>query len=355
MSLQTLIVGQGTAGSILAWKLHRSGHALRVIDDGHRTSSSRVAGGMVNPVQGQRLSLAWRIEDCLPAARAFFREVADFFGRDFFHEAPILRLLDNEREAEFLEQRREQERYGPFLGEARAAGTNPTLADEHGGLFIHQSGYVDTNAFLDCLRDYFQAEGILCHAEFRHDELAVNDDRIRWRELEAERVIFAEGFRILDNPWFAEFNFQPNKGEILTLSADQVFPEHPVNRGKWIIPLPDGAAWCGSTYGRGLTDCSPTEDGRAKILEKARAILPGHALNVIGHRAGVRCATGDHIPRAGFHPDHPRIGVFNGFGSKGNVFAPWLAAQFTEFLITGKPLPPECDFAKRPPRTKKRH
>jgi len=353
MTTQTIIVGQGTAGSILAWKLHQRGHAVRVIDDGHRTSSSRVAGGMINPVQGQRLSLAWRIEDCLPAARAFFREIADFFGQDFFHEAPILRLIDSTKEAEFLEQRRGNERYEPFLGKQQAAGSNAMLADELGSMYICQSGYVDTNAFLDCLRDFFQEQHILCTAEFHHDEVEEKEGFVRWRELEAEQIIFAEGFRILDNPWFQEFNFQPNKGEIITLSANLPFPEHPVNRGKWIIPLPDGSAWCGSTYGRGQTDMNLTDKGRNEIFDKAQAILPEHTMEVIGHRAGVRCATGDHIPRAGFHPDHPRIGVFNGFGSKGNVFAPWLAEQLANHICQGAALPIECDFATRPPRRKR--
>lgn len=352
--IQTLIVGQGTAGSVLAWKLHQRGHRVTIIDDGHKTSSSRVAGGMINPVQGQRLSLAWRIEDCLPVALAFFQEMSAHFGREFFHEAPILRLIDNASEAEHLQQRRNNERFQPFLGQPIEPGAHPQLNDEHGSLFIRQSGYVDTNALLSALRDYFASCNLLCNAKFSHEELEVNADGVSWRERSAERIIFAEGFRILDNPWFAEFNFQPNKGEILTLASDQPFPETPVNRGKWIIPLPDGNAWCGSTYGRGRTDCDASDQGRQEIYGKAQSMLPAHELTVIGHRVGVRCATGDHIPRAGFHPDHPRIGVFNGFGSKGNVFCPWLAEHFADHLTTGAQLPRECDFALRPPLRKKR-
>lgn len=349
----TLIVGQGMAGSVLAWMLHQRGHEIRVIDDGHRTSSSRVAAGMVNPVQGQRLNLAWRIEDCLPVAQDFFREMEAKFGRQFFHTAPILRLIDNDKERDYLDQRRDDERFRPYLGDFEPAGSNSPLNDEFGGLQINHSGYVETNPLLDYLRDYFADQGILCNAEFQHDELTVDDSHVQWRDISAERIIFAEGFRILQNPWFADFNFQPNKGEILTIASNHAFPDYPINRSKWIIPQPDGTAWCGSTYGRGQTDFEATNEGCAEILTKVAATLPKHTLSVVGQRVGVRCATGDHIPRAGFHPDHPRIGVFNGFGSKGNVFIPWLAQHLTEHLLTGAPLPEDCDFRARPPRKKR--
>ncbi|WP_309400280.1 NAD(P)/FAD-dependent oxidoreductase [Cerasicoccus maritimus] len=350
---QTLIVGQGMAGSVLAWELHQHGHAIRVIDDGHRTSASLAAAGMVNPVQGQRLKLAWRIEDCLPVAHQFFEQVEKEFGETFFHRTPILRLVNNEKEKDFLDQRLADERYQPFLGEYEQPGANTPLHDDFGGIRIKHAGYVSTAQLLIKLREYFEHEGILCDAEFTHNELSVDENGVRWRDLSAERIVFAEGFRILDNPWFSDFNFQPNKGEILTIQSDQPLPDIPVNRGKWIIPQGKGAAWCGSTYGRGQTDSETTEAGAADIMAKVANTMPSHEFKIVDHRAGVRCATGDHIPRAGFHPEHPRIGVFNGFGSKGNVFIPWLAQRMAEHLITGASLPEDCDFRARPPRKKR--
>ncbi|MEO0794278.1 MAG: FAD-binding oxidoreductase [Verrucomicrobiota bacterium] len=350
--LKAIIIGQGMAGSVLAWELHRRGQTIAIIDDCHRTSSTRVAAGMVNPVQGQRLNLAWRIEDCLPAAKAFHQQIAETFGRSFFNETPILRVIDGEAEKNQLAKRRDDPRFTPFLGPDQPADSQHGVNDGDGSLLIHQSGYVETNPLLNCLTEFFQKENLLHQADFDHDHLQVHADHVAWRDLKAERVIFAEGWRILNNPWFKDYNFQPNKGEILTIKSDQPLPANPINRNKWIIPLPDGSAWTGSTYGRGKTDHEPTEAGRFEILSKVEDTLPGHQLRVIGHRAGVRCATGDHIPRAGLHPDNPQVAVFNGFGSKGNVFIPWLARQFADFLIDGKPLPEECDFAARPPKKK---
>ncbi|MGE9295639.1 MAG: NAD(P)/FAD-dependent oxidoreductase, partial [Puniceicoccales bacterium] len=270
--LKAIIIGQGLAGSILAWELHQRRHQVLIVDNGHRTSASIVAAGMVNPVQGQRLNLAWRAEECLPRSQAFFDTMAKKFGRTFFHETSILRLINNEQENEFLAKRREDDRFAPYLGHNHAPSASREISDGHGGLFINQSGYVEIRPLLESLRDYFRVEGILCDTEFDHADVSITTEKVSWREFEAEQIIFAEGWRVLENPWFREFNFQPNKGEILTLGADREFPEHPINRGKWIIPRNNGTVWVGSTYGRGQTDASATDAARDEIMEKVAAI-----------------------------------------------------------------------------------
>ena len=45
--IDTLILGQGLAGSLLARLLIRAGQSVCVIDDGHTSSSSTVAAGLV--------------------------------------------------------------------------------------------------------------------------------------------------------------------------------------------------------------------------------------------------------------------------------------------------------------------
>ena len=48
--IDTLILGQGLAGSLLAWHLIGGGQKVRVIDDAHRSSASKVAAGLINPL-----------------------------------------------------------------------------------------------------------------------------------------------------------------------------------------------------------------------------------------------------------------------------------------------------------------
>ena len=70
MRADFLIVGQGLAGTLLAWECERVGCSFAIADAGHATASSGVAAGMINPITGRRLVKSWEIDGRLPVARA---------------------------------------------------------------------------------------------------------------------------------------------------------------------------------------------------------------------------------------------------------------------------------------------
>lgn len=53
--MNILIIGQGIAGSCLAWELKRRGAEFTVADRPIAETASRVAAGLVNPLTGPRL------------------------------------------------------------------------------------------------------------------------------------------------------------------------------------------------------------------------------------------------------------------------------------------------------------
>jgi len=53
MMIDFLIVGQGLAGSLLAWELIQRGCSVLVVDKGEE-NASQVAAGLINPVTGIR-------------------------------------------------------------------------------------------------------------------------------------------------------------------------------------------------------------------------------------------------------------------------------------------------------------
>jgi len=55
----------------------------------------------------------------------------------------------------------------------------------------------------------------------------------------------------------------------------------------------------------------------------------------VAQRAGVRVTLPDKLPVAGRHPEDPRLGIVNGLGAKGALFAPWLARQWSGHLARG--------------------
>ena len=55
-----LIVGQGLAGTCLAWRLWDRGVKFTIADQGGKSASSMVAAGMMSPVTGRAMNPTWR-------------------------------------------------------------------------------------------------------------------------------------------------------------------------------------------------------------------------------------------------------------------------------------------------------
>ena len=71
------IVGQGLAGTQLAWRLFQRGKRVVLIDRDEAVTASKAAAGLVNPITGQRINLSWRLHEFLPVALEFYRYVED--------------------------------------------------------------------------------------------------------------------------------------------------------------------------------------------------------------------------------------------------------------------------------------
>jgi len=156
-------------------------------------------------------------------------------------------------------------------------------------------------------------------------------------------VIFCEGYRVLDNPFFKQLPFTHAKGEILTIYAKKLKLDKILSKGIFILPIGNHFFKVGSTYNWNDLDEKPTEHGKNEIVDKLEKII-GTSFEIISHRAGIRPTVIDRRPILGFHPVFANLGILNGLGTKGVSLAPFFANHFVEFLEDGKPLLPEVDI-----------
>src|SRR5215210_7395405 len=98
MRADILIVGQGIAGTLLAWELERAGLAIDVADQGHAGAASSAGAGIINPVTGRRLVKSWQIDALLPLARAAYEALESSVGIRCWHPRTVRRLFADERE-----------------------------------------------------------------------------------------------------------------------------------------------------------------------------------------------------------------------------------------------------------------
>jgi glycine/D-amino acid oxidase-like deaminating enzyme len=319
MTADFVIVGQGLAGTALAWALLKCNARVRVLDRESGNRASRVAAGLLTPITGKRLADSWRWGELFPAARAFYREREAELGCNFFREAPAARLFQSQAE---------RERCRGALCEAPAGFRAPL------GAFEMPAARLDVCAYLDASREAFRAKGVYERCDF--DPGATLPDAT---------VVFCRGFDAREDPWFGDIAWNAAKGEILTVRVPDLREDRVIHFGGWLAPVGEDLYRLGATYSWDPLNTLITPEARAELEAKLRAVLDV-PFEVVGHDAAVRPVIDAGKPALGTHPRNARVAFFNGLGSKGSLLAPFFAEQLAAHLCNGGPLDPEVDVRR---------
>jgi glycine/D-amino acid oxidase-like deaminating enzyme len=343
VQIDVLLIGQGLAGSLLAWELLQRQLRVLVVDNGTE-NASQVAAGLINPVTGQRLVKQSDVETLLPAAMHAYRQLGIEFGRAFYTEMPMLKILRNDQERGIAVRRLAQSEYRDYFAGFTSDQTG--IEAPCGVLQQRQTGYLRTEALLTQLRDFLQSKNC-----YRCDSLQYSDIRLEptllWRGLSPLNIVFCEGFQAIANPWFKYLPFQLAKGEILGCESAPELPDYILNYGHWLIPLESNRFKTGATFDTQQVNTLPTKAAKASLLASLRAVCPQQQTpDVYEHRVGIRPATLDKQPFIGRHPRYPQLHIFNGFGAKGSLAIPWYAARFADYLQQIADLPHRCDIRR---------
>ncbi|OYV05982.1 MAG: hypothetical protein CFE26_08760 [Verrucomicrobiales bacterium VVV1] len=317
------IIGQGLAGTCLAWQLLDRGVAFEIVDR-EQGGSSRVAAGMINPVTGKNFQPSWRIGEFLPEAIAFYQALETRLGMKFWHPLPVLRLAANAKNWEKIRGKLSADDVAPWV----VGEVTPPEDRWIGAVEVRGGGRLDAKAFLDASRRFFTERGLYRKASV--DFLTASSSRRIWCE-------GAAGL-LLGRP----APHRCAKGEILTLRAEAWDETHiRIGNGGWLIPLGAGVFKVGATYEWDDLDELSTEKGRAQVEDIARALMDDH-FTVIDHEAGIRPI---------LRRSEPLIGqldgewFFNGLGSKGSLYAPGVARRLTACLLDGAEPEHELDLS----------
>jgi glycine/D-amino acid oxidase-like deaminating enzyme len=329
MNIDFLIIGQGLAGSLLAWQLMQQGRKVIIIDNGLE-NASQVAAGLINPITGMRLVKSAEVDKLLPVTKQRYAELARFFQHDFYIEKPMLRIFNSAKEHINYQKRVNNPDHRDYLGDRHT--TIAPLNAPFGYLTQRQTGYLLTRPLLACLKDFFIANA--CYQRVAFDVADIQfQPTLHWQGIFPKRIIFCEGYLATQNPYFTWLPFQPAKGEILTLAHHQALPDAILNYGHWLIPLNPYQVRIGATFDWKNLNTQPTELGKNTLLSSLKTVLDNFQYDVLQHQANVRPCTLDKQPFIGFHPQQPQLAIFNGFGAKGSLQIPWYSQHFASVLI----------------------
>lgn len=340
-----IIVGQGLAGSILAISLIKSGFKVCVIDEPKLSLSSRVAAGIWNPVVFKRLTKSWLADELVPELMDFYTWFEQETSSVLIQHRHIIKSFTEEQEKNLWLKKAQSE--NEFLDKQTYENLSVTAQQSIISYSkVLRAGNLDVIQFLEQAKKYIQAKGHFIEEQFDFDQLKKTDSTIHYQSVSSKNIVFCEGHLISQNPFFYWIPMKPAKGEVLTIQCEGLQLEHDIlNKGIFIMPLGNYTYKVGATYEWENLNDIPTEKRKSELQQKLDAVIQISYL-IIKHEAGVRPSVIDRRPVVGKHPEQNNYFVFNGFGTKAVMLAPYFAKQFVEQIKHFSPIHPEVDIQR---------
>ena len=340
---KVLVVGGGLAGICLTHQLIKKDLDVKLIDLGEN-HSSRIAAGMINPMVFRTMVKTWKGDILLPYLQKFYPEIEKTVGVKFFFPRDIRRVFTTEEEKEKWLLRQENPEYENYIEVIGKEDNAPSYVHSINGSGIVKSpGYIDAKLFMEANFRYFLNEGILTIEKF--DFLSFIAEQLVYKGQHYDAVIFSEGYKGKENPFFNYLPLQQTKGEVLTIQSDELNKSEILNRKCFVLPTEDGKFRLGATFTWNTTDISPTEEAKKTLIAQYQQ-LSSAKITIEDQKGGIRPTVTDRRPLIGEHPMYKNIFIFNGLGTKGYMIAPYYSAHFIDFLLNHQLLDPEVDIKR---------
>jgi glycine/D-amino acid oxidase-like deaminating enzyme len=341
--MKYLILGQGIAGSLMAWHLEKEGLDYAIIDNHHATSSTKVAAGLFNPFTGPRMVLAWKAKEIFKQLHECYAEIQKTIGGDWYRPLPLYRpFLSIQEQNDILTKAGEH----PEFLQGAPDNTSDFVYDTFSGLTAKSSGYILTTQFLEYFRGFLLGNDKLHSLEIREDNvqnLAQDVLKIPFSENEIA-VIDCRGYQSAISPLWSFLPWLPNKGEVIEIAWKG--PQNFIaNRKVYAVSTGQNTFKIGTTYNNNFTPetAYTTTETAKEELQSHFAAFAKHPFKVINQYAAVRPAIFGRRPVLGQHPEHKWLYILGGFGSKGISLAPYCASALCNLLMY-KPYDSDLDI-----------
>jgi glycine/D-amino acid oxidase-like deaminating enzyme len=343
MKFDYLIVGSGLSGVMLCEALRKRGKTFKVISNKSQQASI-VASGLYNPVVLKRFNKAWDAEKHLPVAMSAYEELELFLGIKIDYKLPIYRLFSSIAEQNNWIIASDKIPLKPYLISNIKSNINQNIYAPYGYGEVKNTGRIDTKLLLESYSNVLNNEKLISHESFEYDKLKISN-KLVYKGIESENIIFSEGFGVRQNPFFNYLPIEGTKGELIIINAPKLNSEVIIKSSVFIIPIGKNNYLVGSTYAWDDFNNDPTINAKNKLLNKLdKLILCPY--KVVYQRAGIRPTVIDRRPLVGQHKSHQNLYILNGLGSRGVLIAPTVANALINLIEDKLPLQKEINISR---------
>lgn len=337
-----VIVGDGYAALFFAHELLKNGRTF-LLYSGGLSSASKISAGVVNPVVLKKFTTFDRADLQIERLRKTIHEMSGYLGDGLLIEEPVRRIFHDESEKKLWCKKAASSELEHFLSQDFQQFDN--VLNPFGTGEVRSSARLNVAVFFERMTAYLQKNGHLICEKFYYKKLEVEsntyDDSVHY-----EKIVFAEGMGVKENPFFDSIPVNPNRGHNLQVELSVPFDYKSTFKKKhFLFPLDDGTFYYGGTYDR---EDLQTEINPAAVSQLNNGLQEIYQLDysVLKINAGFRPTVKDRRPILGRHDLYGNLFVFNGLGARGVLNGAYYAPVLFDFTDRNIALPQEVDVER---------
>ena len=333
--IDTIIVGQGLAGSILAHTLLQENKTILVLDNNPTTSSSKIATGLFNPIVFKRITPSWRADEFIPVVTSFYTKTEQIVSQKVYYPTTLLRVIASASEKIIWEKKLQSQELSPFLENTDIQTSSiPGIESPYGYIKI-KAGYIRVKEFLQTTKKFLLTSNSYREEFVEYTSIKIIDDKVYYKDYIANHIVFAEGYQAIHNPFFVDLPFQLSKGQHITIENKTLDKNYWYSIGCHVVPHTQKDTYqVGATYSWSPLDTIPTLECTQELTKKLEQ-AGIHSFEIIEQEAAIRPTVKDRRPFVFLHPTMPCMAMFNGFGSKTVMLAPFFAKELLQLMYKG--------------------
>ncbi|MRT92553.1 FAD-binding oxidoreductase [Ancylomarina sp. 16SWW S1-10-2] len=328
--IKYIIVGQGLAGTLLAYQMHKNNIPFKIIVDPSLKSASEIAAGLINPLVFKRLTKSWMADTLFPIMYETYTEMENMLSIKFIEQKKMIKPLA-EQDIPMWQKRIKQGKMNHYIDRLddnlKLEGYKPI---EHYGALV-QTGSCNLSMMIHAMRNFFKQHNYLIEDHLKIEDVTFKDKSVYWKNLSAEKIIFCKGYKDAQNPLFPSGSFYLTKGELIEIESNALSEDFILNKNLFVLPLGQKRFKVGATYQWDTINEDTSEEGKSELLTKLDKLIDTD-YTVVNHWAGVRPTVKDRRPILGVHPQNDSLAIFNGLGTKGVMLAPYFSEQMLQLL-----------------------
>ncbi len=342
MTVDYIVVGVGLAGIAFIEQLEKNNKSY-VVFENHSQNSSKVAGGMFNPVILKRFTPVWNGVKQIKIAIPFYKALEKKLNCNLIEYINIYRNFKSIEEQNNWFIACDNPILSKYLDAKIISNNNKHIIAPFGYGKVKNTGKIHTKKLLNNYLEYLDKKETLQLKTFEYQNVKVTKNTISHKGIQAKKIVFAEGYGMINNPFFKDLPLKEAKGELIEIYAPDLKIDFLLKSAVFIMPLGNNYYKIGATFNWKDKTNQPTKQGKQELIEKLNKTITC-SYKITNHMAGIRPTVKDRRPLIGVHKTHKNIAILNGLGTRGVMLAPTLASILFEHLENNKPIDNEINI-----------